>query len=84
MDFISLENPTPRSVPLDYSLIEIPFAEVHQLTPPLADLPLIQFHKILTQRRSRYSFDRLSKDNLSTLLWSSCRTVAKFYDQRYM
>lgn len=76
MTWIDLGNPIPLQKHCRYKPYDWPSQDVEYLSVP-ASLTLETLDKIIHSRRTRRTFDLLSREQLAQFLWLSCRTIAR-------
>jgi len=76
MIWTNLGSPIPLETPSQYKPYEWPSQDLEHLLVP-AELTLPSLEKVIERRRTRRSFGQLNREQLSSFLWLSCRTLAK-------
>lgn len=76
MIWTNLGNPNPLETPSQYKPYEWPSKDLEHLPVP-AELTLPSLEKVIEGRRTRRSFGQLNREQLSSFLWLSCRTLTK-------
>jgi SagB-type dehydrogenase family enzyme len=81
MDRIDLPSPVPRAIELPYENFPYSIKETTQLPEPDVNDGK-SFIKVLSSRRSRRAFRKISLERLSALLWHSARSLEGFPPER--
>jgi hypothetical protein len=70
--WISFENPAPRQTPQQYDPFEWPTCSIELLAPP-PEHDCTNFFELLTARRTTRTLGTISRQDIATLLWHTCR-----------
>jgi hypothetical protein len=76
MLWIDLKNPCLNGEPKQYEPVIWELSNIEVLPPPVVSTEQ-SIESIINSRRSRRDFGLLTREQLSTILWLSCRTIEK-------